>query len=386
MWRRQYRRALVSCLLAGALASCSRSESKVAEPWKPEAAAAYLDQRMDWWLGWQRAARDHGTVCVSCHTAMPYALSRPRLRGALDRQTPSVDERRLLENVTKRVRLWKEIGPYYSDASNGPHKTVESRGTEAVINALVLTNRDAEVGHLSDDARAALDNMWAAQEPAGDARGAWSWLQFGLEPWEGRQSQYYGAALAAIAAGTAPDDYLASPDLTDHRTQLRAYLNREYATQSLLNRVVLLWASTKYPDLLTPDARGALIKEVFASQQGDGGWSVAALASTSKGSTLRTSLRKLIGAIRSTSDGAGESDGYATGLVAFTLLQAGTPRDNARVQQALSWLVRHQNRAEGSWAASSLNRHRDPSSDIGRFMSDAATAYAVLALSQANCH
>ena len=97
--------------------------------WNEKYAAAYLDQRQTWWMEWPRAKRDHETFCVSCHTVLPYALSRPALRRSLAERTPSAPERRLLENVAKRVRLWNEIGPYYNDANWGAYKGVESRGT-----------------------------------------------------------------------------------------------------------------------------------------------------------------------------------------------------------------------------------------------------------------
>jgi len=55
-------------------ASLRQPDARAANSWDQKAAAAYLDQRASWWMGWPRAARDHETFCVSCHTAVPYVM------------------------------------------------------------------------------------------------------------------------------------------------------------------------------------------------------------------------------------------------------------------------------------------------------------------------
>jgi squalene-hopene/tetraprenyl-beta-curcumene cyclase len=357
--------------------ACARPQAKVATSWDRKAAAAYLDQRETWWMGWSGAARDHGTFCVSCHTSVAYALSRPGLRTALAEPTPSVNERELLENVTKRVRLWKDVEPFYTDHG---YKADESRGTEAVLNALILAAHDSQNGRLSADTRTAFDNMWALQQMDGDKKGAWSWLRFDLEPWEANDSQYYGAALAAVAVGTAPENYRSTPEIQTHLKLLREYLDREYPNQSTINRVVLLWASAKLPGLLEPKRRDSIVDEVLGQQRSDGGWELSSLAYPRSGWGLSRLLRTWI-----REDGTSqkrESDGYATGLIVLVLQQAGYDRNSPPLTRGISWLMANQNAANGSWPSYSLNKRRNPSSDSGHFMSDAATAYAVLALTE----
>jgi squalene-hopene/tetraprenyl-beta-curcumene cyclase len=363
-----------TCVLAAGFAASmfvatARSPADDPASWNSKAAATYLDGRLTWWMGWPVAARDHKTFCISCHTAVPYAMARPALRAALAEQAPSPIERQLLNNVSKRVRLWKEVEPFYPDATRGIPKTGESRGTESILNALILASYDAPTGKLSLDARRAFGNMWEQQLKMGEARGAWSWLQFHNSPWEG-DSQYYGATLAAIAVGSAPGNYQSAPEIQGNVKLLSKYLLRERESQILIDQVMLLWVSTKWPGLLTRAQQLSIVDEAVSKQQADGGFSLSSFV----GDWKRRDATPL----------ETRSDGYATGIVTFVLQQAGLMHDQPPIKRGLAWLRLNQDKTEGRWLAYSLNKQRDLSSDIGRFMSDAATAYAVLALKGAN--
>jgi hypothetical protein len=83
------------------------------------------------------------------------------------------------------------------------------------------------------------------------------------------------------------------------------------------------------------------------------------------------------------SDGTAQetaSNGYATGLVLHVLQTVGISKENEKVAKGLDWLKHHQS-ASGAWWAVSVNKKRYSFTHSGKFMSDAATAYAVLALS-----
>ena len=87
---------------------------------------------------------------MSCHTGLSYALARPalgRFTAGPEAGLATAEERRITA-VGLRVEHWAELDTprfglmYDSD----DQKKAESRGTEAVLNALILARADAARG------------------------------------------------------------------------------------------------------------------------------------------------------------------------------------------------------------------------------------------------
>lgn len=372
---------------AGVRPAADETAPAASQGWNTAAAAKYLDDRQSWWADWPHAQKDHGTVCVSCHTQVPYALARPALRGPLGETHLSDPERAMLDSIEKRVELGKEAETFYSDAANGAGKTQEARNAEAVNNALILAVYNAErakmdaakgvvyrtAPQMERDSRAAFAVMWALQEQSGPKAGAWIWQNFRFSPWEAPESEYWGATMAAIAVGTAPDHYADDAAIQRNLGLLRGYLRREAATQPLINRVHLLWASARLSGLMSDEERAALVKEIDAKQRPDGGWCLTDLGVAENGSMAWKR--------RDQTPFPAVSDGYATGLVVLAL-EENHLGGKAPAQRGLAWIKGNQSPADGRWQAWSVNVDRKPESDVGKFMSDAATGFSVLALEE----
>ena len=345
--------------------------------WDRQAAAHYLDDREIYWQGWDRAQKDHGTLCVSCHTQATYGMASPALRSPLGESGPSPAEQVMLASIQKRVSMWKDAVPFYNDAQSGAGKEVESRNAESVLNAIILSSYDQNTGHLSQTSRTAFANAWALQSTSGPTTGAWVWQNFHYTPWESPESEYHGAALMAVAVAKAPDHYRDDPKIAANLTALSGYLSSHFEAQPLLNKVVALWASNWFPGILTAAQRAKLLDDLYARQRADGGWSLTDLGTWKRVDDTPLETRP---------------DGYATGLLVLVLKEtaAANPRVNPRIQAraqkpialGVAWLLANQDKTTGAWPAWSLNKNRDPKSNTGKFMSDAATSYAVLALSE----
>jgi squalene-hopene/tetraprenyl-beta-curcumene cyclase len=361
------------CVLAGMDGSVRAEDKPATAGWNAEAAEHYLDARETWWQGWDRAKKDRGTLCISCHTQATYGLARPVLRQRLGEQEISPQEQVMLASIEKRVREWNGMQPFYSDVVSGAGKEIESRNAESVLNAVILTSYDAGKKDLSEPTRMAFDNAWALQSKSGPDAGSWVWQNFDYSPWEAKESQYHWAALMAVAVGKAPGSYREDKKIAENLQLLKDYLRSHYEAQPLVNKVLAMWAEKYFPGVMTFDQESELVERVSGLQHADGGWSLTDLGTWKRRDNTPLETR---------------SDGYATGLVVLVFEETGAREPRAKVMNSrepagIAWLEANQDKATGAWPAWSVNKNRDVTTPVGQFMSDAATSYAVLALEDA---
>jgi len=360
--------------------------------WDRDSAARYLDSRMDLWWDKAKVLKTGAgeTKCVSCHTVIPYVLARPVLRHNDDAvagspeakvaATPTAHETRILQTVATRMASGEGNQPFYDHT---PAKIVESRGTEAVLNAFIVTHGPAtpETEALT---KRAIARLWETQR----ADGAWDWLDFGLEPSESADAAFQGAAIAALALGSPVGEKLATDEASKKGiARLQGYFQANIGSVNLHNKAWALIGSAMVPDLLTAAQRGSIVRTLEGAQKPDGSWSLSSFGS------WRYSKKEPPFAAEGTLDQAllDQSDAYATGLAVYALRAVGRSADHPSVQDGQNWLMKNQkperkdDAAWAPWRAHSLNHDREHGGPKGEpwrrmFMSDFATAFAVLAL------
>lgn len=316
-----------------------------------ERAAGYLDAQAAAWLD-SPPAISNVKCAMSCHTTFPYVLAHTALTGAM---TPAVGdtrnriEARLVEIAAGTAK------PYYGKAGSAKEK--ESHATEAVLNATALAMDDVNTGAtLGAKTKQSLDRMWELQR----ADGTWDWLEYGLFPWETRND--WAVAMAAMTAGSIPSNTTAKQAAAV--AKMKAYIKDRMVDGedpvTLHDRVALLWAKSAMNDLITDEQAAAIADEVSSKQLADGGFSLGSWGSGKLAATT-----------------AGKSDGYATAFATLALCKSG--KDGAKrddVRRGLTWLATHQEES-GAWLGASVNSKNELNKE---YMSDAATAYAAMAI------
>jgi squalene-hopene/tetraprenyl-beta-curcumene cyclase len=243
-----------------------------------------------------------------------------------------------------RVRHWHD-----SEKSAKPRWDAEVVSTAAAL----AINDQLTTGKLHETTRKALDRMWTLQKPDG----AWNWLKAKLPPYE--YDDYYGALVAALGVGYAPDQYATGESARKGVDSLRSYFKKN-PPPNLHHEAFLLWASARLDGLMSSEQRNRTIHRLRSLQRTDGGWCLPSLGEWKRHDG-------------SSNDPKAPSDGYATGLVVYVLRQAGIPPSDPTLVKGVAWLKNNQ-RESGRWFTRSLN------TDNKHYISNAGTAFAAMAL------
>ena len=260
------------------------------DKYSPEKAARYLDRAA---LTWQKKKK-----CATCHTNMPYLMARPALSTVLK---DSGEVRSFFEDYPK-VRWAKR-------------KPSEKQGFWAVVVATGLTFHDLQTtGKLGETAREALDTMWTTQRE----NGAWRWPDCDYAPME--IDDHYGATLAAVTVGIAPDDYANTAAAKAGLEKLRDYFKND-PPKSLHHRAMLAWCSKRIDGIVDRETSAKTLSELLALQLPDGGWSTSSFLTDWKGLEIQEG-RPLK---------TKTSDGYGTGFCHCDCQRVGRPGDRSPV-------------------------------------------------------
>ena len=255
-------------------------------------------------------------------------------------------------------------------------KKKQSRGTEAILNALLLALDDRFARPPGTERR----HQESHGDPLGhpDHRGKTQRL-LGVDQFRhgslgvDQTHDTWVPALAAIAVGSAPGNGLSTHrrDSQERLDSLRDYLKKQLGRQNLHNRVWMLWASATYGRI--------------ANTRGKGTADRADPRQAASRRRLEPGFARRLHA-RERQDPVTAPDGYATGLILHVLQVAGIAKEIPTSARDLPGCGRIKIRAvPGVPCRSTRTAHpsrRDPAkAHVGKFMWDAATAYSVLALS-----
>jgi len=310
-------------------------------------ALTYLDNGA---TAWSRSRS-----CIACHTNGSYLRMRPLLTKSAGKP---LDELRTF--FVTQLESFEE-----QSRADFPSVLESVKPIQIVYIAMGLAEWDAQVsGHLSGATRRALDLMFAVQSNSG----AWG---YGIDCWPPFESSpYQMTTVAAMAAATAPG-WRENVTEQKHKTglaKIRQWLSDTPPPHDY-GKTLLLWASTRWPQLLDESRSKKIVDELLQLQQQDGGWSIRRFARPEEWGDGRRA-EKLRGEVDFDSP---QSDGHMTGLAMITLLDAGVPTEDPRIQQGVEWLKKNQ-RESGRWWTRSLN------TDEFHFITFSSTLYCLVAL------